>query len=739
MTITLSTIIQIFKRAALWLLLFPAVLGGTVAYLTRDMPLEFTSTATVYTGIASGYSITSSENEKIDNTTVNNAFDNLMTTIRSRETLTDVGVHLLAYHLSLTKPPRPDQLSQKSYKALKSLLNPTLKKATVPGNEEATYQRLYALLKQPQGNTVQSILYQSSTPYSLESIMGRVSSTRKANSDMLDLTSKGNDPAICQQTLTYLIQSFKQRYISFKTSETGSVVWYFEEQTKKAFQNLKEAEDRLTKYSIQNKIINYPEQSKFTAAAKEALTSEYYQEKRTLETANASLKALNGNLDDRTSILASNQAMDAKRAELAAVQTRLSNAMVYGYSKDTISVLRNTLNRVSDELKVMVQRYYNSTHTLQSVPQRELIGKYLDNTLENQGSSARLKTMQERIREFDQVYDVMAPLGSAVGRLQREIGVAEKEYLAALHSLNMSRVRQKDLEMSGAMTILDAPSLPMKPQPSSRRMLIIAACLGGIVLVLAVSFGRVLLNSSIAAPERVETLTSIPVAAALPLRLPRLKHYNLDYAEHCMLEQLLSRILVELEQTGKGNYPYHLITVFSTRPQQGKTWTGSRISDLFAENGHRVAYIHAATDAGQEPEKDTIKARSIAYPATTDFSNTKWLTAIPELETETFDYVFLELPSLLNTPIPVQLITKTDLSLFVVSARASWSKSDQELCTLYRRAAHGPIVAVLNDVEPDRLEALMGSLSKKEGLVQRIKKKLARKKKDKVQPVLTRV
>lgn len=736
---SLATIIQIFKRAALWLVLFPVILGVAVAYFTRDMPLEFTSTATVYTGIASGYSITSSDNDKIDNTTVNNAFDNLMTTIKSRETLTDVGVHLLARHLSLTKPPRPDQLSQKSYKALKSMLNPVLKQATVPGNEEATYQRLYALLKQPEGNTVQSILYQSSTPYSLESIMGRITSVRKANSDMLDLTSKGSDPAICQQTLVYLIQSFKQRFISFKTSETGSVVWYFEDQTKKAFKNLKEAEDRLTKYSIENKIINYPEQSKFTAAAKEGLTSEYYQEKRTLETANASLKALNSSFDDRAATLASTQALNAKRAELAVVQTQLSNAMVYGYPKDSITLLRNHVNRVSNDLKVMVQRYYNSTHTLESVPQRELIGKYLDNTLENKTSTARLKTMQERIQEFDQVYDVMAPLGSAVGRLQREISVAEREYLAALHSLNSARVRQKDLEMSGAMTVLDAPSLPMKPQPSSRRMLIIAACLGGIVLVLGVSFGRVLLNSAIVAPERVETLTSIPVAASLPLRVPRLKHYDLDYAEHCMLEQLLSRILVELEQNGTGSKPYHLVTVFSTRPQQGKTWVGRRISDLFAENGHRVAYLHTHTDTGQESAETTSLVRSIPYPATTDLNNTQWLNSIPELATESFDYVFLELPSLLNTPIPVQLITRTDMSLFVVSARSSWSKSDQELCTLYRRAAHGPVVAVLNDVEPDRLEALMGSLSKKESLLKRVKKKLARKKTDKIQPQLTRV
>ncbi|MGF7215637.1 uncharacterized protein involved in exopolysaccharide biosynthesis [Spirosoma lacussanchae] len=724
MALTMATIVQVVKRWLLWLLLFPAVLTASVAYFTRDMPLEFTSTATVYTGIASGYSITSSESDRIDNTAVNNAFDNLMTTIKSRETLSDVGLRLLAHHLVL-RQPRPDQLGANSFKALKALMTPNLKKAIVPGNEEATYERLLAMLKQPEGNTVKSLLYQSGTPYAVESILGRITSSRKGNSDMLDLSCKGTDPAICQQTLLYLIGSFKRRYTSFKTSETGSVVGYFEDQTQTALRNLKAAEDRLTKYSIDNKIINYGEQSKYTAAAKEGITTEYYQEKRNLETANAALGTLNQRITNLGSVLVTNKALNDKRAELDKAQTQLSNAMVYGYSKEAIDKLRATTNRVSDELKGMVARYYDSTHTLESVPQQELMGKYLDNTLENRGATVRLKTMQDRIKEFDQVYDVMAPQGSAIGRFQREISLAEREYFDALHSLNQARLRQKDLEMSGAMTVLDAPSLPMKPLPSSRRMLIIAAGLGGFVLILSIALGQVMLNKSIASPERVEPLTSIPLAAALPLRLPRLEKYDLDFAEHSMLEQLRSRILVDIQEAGLARHSYHLILIFSTRPQQGKTWVGSRISDLFAESGKRVAYLRV--DELLNPA--TSQAKLIAYPQLTNLADVdrlaEFMESTPEQTLSDYDYIFLELPALLNTPMPVQLIGQCDMSVLVVSARTSWSQADQELATLYRRAAYSPVVAVLNDVEPDRLETLMGPLAKR-------KRELARKKEKKV-------
>lgn len=717
MSITLSTVVRVLKRHALWLLLFPALLAGGVFYMTRDLPLEFTSTATVYTGIASGYSITSAGGDRVDNTSVNNAFDNLIITIKSRETLSEVSLRLLAKHVTLRKPV-PDQLNWVSFRTVQQLLDPTLKQTVVPDNESATFANLQRLLAQPAGNSLKSLLYQSTTVYAVESILGRITVARKNSSDMLDLSCKGNDPAICRQTLALLIDVFRRRYTSFKTAETGNVVGYFEQQRQEAYNNLRSAEDQLTKYSVDNKIINYPEQSKFTAASKESIMSEYFREKMDLKAANTTLSALDGKLDDRSSVLMTNKELDAKRTELTNAQTQVANAMLYGYPKETLNKLRATSNRLSDEMKVLVQRHYNSTHTLESVPQEDLMSSYLQNSLRSKESATRLGEMQTRIKDFNQVYDEMAPLGSAVGRLQRQINVSEREYLSVLNGLNMAQIRQKDLEIKGALSVIDPPSLPMKPMPTIRRLLIMASFMAGLVLVLSVAFGRLLLSGAIASPERVEPMVSVPLAAALPARRFQFAHYDLDFAEHCMLEQLRSRILVDTQQAGTTGRSYCLITVFSTRPKQGKSWVGSRISDLFAEGGHRVAYLYA--DKLLSPVARPTQAHSMAYPVMTDFDDadrvTELLQSIPQLAASAYDYVFLELPALLDTAMPVQLVSQSDMSILVVNARASWSRSDQELCNLYKRAAHGPVVAVLNEVEPDRLEVLMGPLPKRSKL-----------------------
>ena len=110
--------------------------AGVVFCLTRNTKKEYVSNTQVYTGIASGYGITSGENDRVDYFAVNNAFDNLMATIKSRETIEEVGMRLLAKHLLIEKPAYKD-LSSENFEHLKELLPEKLRKQfLVKGSEE---------------------------------------------------------------------------------------------------------------------------------------------------------------------------------------------------------------------------------------------------------------------------------------------------------------------------------------------------------------------------------------------------------------------------------------------------------------------------------------------------------------------------------------------------------------------------------------------------------------------------
>lgn len=708
---TISTIIRLLKKNLLWLVLFPAVLAGTVAYLTKSMPREYQSAATVYTGLASGYSITSRDEDKVDYVAVNNAFDNLITTIKSRETIGDVGKHLLTQHLLLTKP-NPLVISRQSLKKLNELVDESTRlQLVVAGNEPETYRRIDALSNASGDNVVKKLLFNSTTHYSVESITGRVTASRKSSSDMLELSFKADDPAVCQHTLRYLIDSFRNRYTGVKTSETDNVARYFEEQVRKAQHNLQIAEDSLKDFGVRNKVINYGEQSKFVAESKENMTTEYHHEQMRYRAARFALDTLEKRLSERSSVLATNKELTNRRTELYDVQNQLANAQVYGYPPEQIAQMNNKVAKLSEELKVSARRYYNNNSTVESLPQANVLNEWLAKLMESRQSAGRLGIIEKRLQEYDGIYKQFAPLGSTINRMERQIGVAEKEYLGVLHGLNLARLRQKNVEMAGPLTVLDPPLFPLKPQPSKRTVFVAASFIAGLVLVLAYIIGRELVIPSIKAPERFADATDVTLASALPLVNDKMKGYDLAHIERCLIEQLRSVILVESEQRSEVSTQVTLL--FSPRKQQGRTWVGERISQQFAQLGYKVCYLYPGELSATPP---TTSAKIIRYPVGMDLSQVGRVTDFiafcdpdPAARlSDPYDYIFFELPSLLETALPARLVRQATLSLLIVKANAVWTKADSTVCRLYERATNNPILGVLNAVEPDRLASLLG-------------------------------
>lgn len=704
---------RVLRKKWIWLLLFPIISAGTVVYLTRDMQREYVTDATVYTGLASGYSITTSEDSRVDNYAVNNAFDNLITTIKSGETIEDVSLHLLARHLVLTKP-NPYVLNAKSFTAVAELIDKKHRSAfVVPGNEAATYERIRQMVQKPENNLIKKILYDSKSNYDIDGISSRLTVARKNTSDMLELSFKADDPAICQHTLSILIDVFRQRYTHVKSSETGNVVRYFENQVKQSYQRLQGAENTLKNFGVDNKIINYDEQSKFVAESKEDMTTDYNREVMRFRAAKASITTLEKRLSNRLAVVATNDDILARRTALAKLQTQLANATIFGQPTAVIERLQNLFQQQSDELRQVARAYYNTNNTQEGLPQSDLLNEWLTKLLEYEESAARISVFEKRLKEYDAIYTEFAPLGSTMNRMEREVGVAEKEYLSVLHGLNLARLRQKNLEMSGPLTVLDAPKFPLSPQPSKRMVLVLGAFLAGFVVSFATLFTRELLTQGLRTPEQAEERIGLPLAAAFPMAGKATNRYDLTKVETGMLEQLRSVILIETLSTTRTN-PYYLIILFSTRAGGRTGWVGGQISQAMAKAGHQVAYL-TPNPIQPTDEGSALSAQWGTYAVDDDFADTKHIESLVEKAgldpTTPFSFVFLELPTLREQAIPAYLVAQANLSLLLVDATVGWARTDTVLCQLYQKASRNQVMMVVNNVEPDLLEPLMGPIA----------------------------
>src|SRR5690606_26107411 len=139
---SLKQLIRLFLRYQLWIIAIPVLVAILVYFLSQNLSKQYESKAVIFTNPTSNQGATDGGVGRVDFYTSNNLFDNLMLLMKSRETLQDASLKLLALHLSMEKAD-PEIITSKSFEELKEHISPALReKVAVIGDAEKTYENL---------------------------------------------------------------------------------------------------------------------------------------------------------------------------------------------------------------------------------------------------------------------------------------------------------------------------------------------------------------------------------------------------------------------------------------------------------------------------------------------------------------------------------------------------------------------------------------------------------------------
>jgi succinoglycan biosynthesis transport protein ExoP len=698
-----------------WLILFPSLIAVLVYFLTAKTPKEYVSTTSIYTGIASGANLSSGEGmaAPFDFFAVNNAFDNLLVTIRARQTLEDVAIKLLAKHL-LLQDVDPAILSQEGFLKLQERIPPADRSTLVGKNEAETIEKISKEYHSTGDNIIAQLINDNKGFYSIEILNYNLTAERKQASDFLDISYKSSDPGVAVWTIKFLSESFISKYKYLKGSETINVVKWFEARLREAAADLNNSENKLKDFGVRNKIINYHEQSKFLAEEKETNETDYYKELMNYEGSKRGIARLEDKLESREILLKNNEELNKRRKELGALNETIERAKIYGNTATSIQPMINKANTLKKEIQLYVLQYYSLNNTIESVPQDNMLNRWLEETLNADGSEARLKVHIDRRKEFDRQYAEFSPLGMQLNRLDREVDVAERQYLEILHGLHLAKLRQQNIEMSNNLQIMDNPSYPTKPLPSKRLLLIIIAFLAGFFLLLTYFMARAILDASIKDTVRAEMLTNLKIFSALPatggtnLNAARMENTLLDYA--------VSNLKIELEANPEMANNY-LITIISNREQEGKTYAANKLAEKLYSLDYSVLFI-TNDERVDDVETEDRKFRTLRYDVNSKlFSARSEQNLLPEftrVNKEAYNFIILEIPAISMNAIPNQLIKNAKLSLMLLDSRRIWTSSDNYILNLFKKASNNDnkIMVWLNYVAPENLENLVGATTK---------------------------
>ena len=561
--------------------------------------------------------------------------------------------------------------------------------------------------------------YGASKHYSISSI-SKIKIFRIGNSDLVKLTYTSDDPGICQQTLKIISTVFMRNYRMLRINETDRVVEYFQHQVDSAERKLNQAEDRLLAFNKRNNIINYYEQSKAIALQKEDLDKYYQDQQIKLSGASLTLQELETKMTARDSIYLKSDQINQTKKELADVSEKIIvNRLAENYNNKVASqlkVLERKQQQLRAKIKFYVDQLYLYGHSTQGVSIKNLLDAWLKNTIDYTEAKAALIVLARRKLDFIRTYQKMAPLGAMLTRIQREIKVNEQTYLELLHSLNQAKMKQQNLELSTNIKVVDPPYFPITPNASKAKYIVLAAGLAGFIIIAFLIIMFEYFDTSAKNPARVVEQTEMELGGAYPYMFSKNFANELAYISGRLVDMIIQNIKLNLASLQPQPEKPYIILVFSTQNQVGKTLLTQKIASQMRLMGNKVLTLnYRAEDSTVEEEEDynhsfhyTVKNNFIDISDLQELVDSRYLRK----NNTSYDYIFIEIPSIVYHIYPLKLLSQVDLSLFIVKSSNNFTRADKTALKSFREAAPDNFLVILNEVELYNLDELLTEIPK---------------------------
>jgi uncharacterized protein involved in exopolysaccharide biosynthesis len=725
--------VRLFFRHIALLLIVPIVLAFLVFYFTKNQPKTYSSKTRIYTGIASGSSIEVLENQRFDFFATNTAFDNLINIIKARNTLEETGLQLFVQHMIIDGPD-PKIISVEKYQQLMEIVPDSIKVLVVKGEHQKTLNNFQKVKNSNHENFIYKLLNLKHPDYSADNLLEKIVVKRISNSDLVEITYTSEDPGICQNTLNILCDVFVRSYADMKVNQSDAVVKYFNQQLVVSSERLAEAEDELLEFNRSNNIINYYEQTKHIASQKEHFEMEYQTVQMNNEAAKSVIKVLESRMSSRQKLQLASQDVLETRNKISEINIKIAmkslnlqlDSLATVKAGKELAELQLQAEKLNEELRQALDTLYWVDNSIEGMPTNTILEDWLKNIIAYEGTNAQLIVLEQKKLEFRELYTLFAPLGATMKRLERKIDVAEKEYLSLLHSLSLAKLKQQNIELTSNLKMVDIPYFPIMPEPSKRKILVAVAGVMGFILVAFFILIFEFLDQNIKTSPRAQERTGLKVAAIFPKLSSKNKNIDYHYLQERAIDAIVRNVIFTSEiYKNQGNSSLNFF--ISTQNEEGKSFISSQLAKKLEVLGYKVLLLNYNVI-----EKNQVKHfESFPYKIDNQFYLISKISELsPELDDDIvgkYDFVFVEIPNIINSAFPVRLMEKSDHIYLVCRANRPWTEADQNNLTKFREIIKEPEpVVILNGVEIQEMETFLGDLPRRRSFLRRVVKNILR-------------
>ena len=672
---TILEIIRLITRNFYYISATAFLLAFLVYNESKGAKKEYSTHTLLNTGLISGYSIESNGGGRIDYAKTNNDLENLITLATSYETNKLLSATLLAEFLFDHKEGKLNLLGDNYPDFIQ-----TIQELPIEVNEaDSQAQILGKIIEIRDADKSNKIYELTNSPNIFFGIqqMETIIVSRNGNSDMIRMEYTSIDPHAAQRTLEILTHIFITTHKANKEGQTESVVSFFADAVEKSTNRLKDAESELLNFRVSNRIINYYEQTRYISGHKEELEKMYQEELKIAAGARSALARIESEMNDKNVIPQIQAEITRKRsliskniAELTEIELIIDSTP----NRDRIirkSRLNGEIDFLKAEMSNMADQLALVNRTSEGVETKDLLSQWLNQTISKEESEAKLAVMEKRKREFKEIYDEFAPLGSTLKKIEREIDVAEREYLENLHSYNQARLHKYSSMMSSNLEVIDAPYYPINPSTSKVMVMVILALMIGLVLPTTLLVAMEFFDSSLKNPEHASEQTKLKISGILAKQPKKLERAKVDFK--AVNKQALNLFIQQIRAATKGLETPKKVNIISTQRGEGKEYLVCQLNEYFS----------------------------------------KYLTIDDDDQHSEFE--FTKVASILHQTYEEDIVKNADVHILVVRANRKWSPADEHAVRVYSKLAGKKPLLFLNGVTTDVLEQVIGEVPKRRG------------------------
>ena len=680
-------IAQFFYRIRYWLLWGGFIVTVLVAYFTQFLPFSYTVNSNIYAGVTN---VTNIDGSKVEN--ISSTFDNLINIAKSKSTLEQVSLRLLATNLVYGEEWQDNMYIQAKH--YRQLLQRTPKEVLAlvdRSSLEKTVGNLQKYRQESAANFVYSMFSRPTEFYGFEAL-DQIIVKRLGTSDLISFTYTSPDPGITQNTIRILEDELIKAYEILRFSATNSAIAYFEEQVRLAKINLNKEEDNLMRYNVEHSVINYDNQSKELAITKYNLDDREELALRTYQSAVALRRMLEDKMDIRAKIIRDNTKLlkelekvtelnqNILEQEIFSTDTELKDNRQLQQNKTDLRNSEDRISHISDNLNE-----YNFTK--EGVGIDNMVTEWLVACINEAKAQAELKVLRERRNDILNQYREFAPVGTQVNRKERAIGIAEDTYREQLRGLSEARLRLQNIA---------PPEFPLTDNGRKRMLYIVAALIGSLIFITFYFLIIELIDRTLRDAERSHRLSGLPVIAAFN-GISNLKFRGFLKVCNRRAAAYSCHRLNKYLATGRPT----VINLLSMEEREGKSFLAKYFADHWASEGLRTRIVRHGVDF-ETNDKKYIRAQRLS-----DFWELNSAEQIP-------DIILVEYPSVSSSSLPLAVLKQADFNLLIANACRLWGKNDDiNLKSIKEMLGDTPLSLYLNNADREVVESFTGELPPK--------------------------